>query len=78
MVHIIDALNANPWLGFLLNATMKSLVILAVAGVLVVLLRGKSAALRSLVWCLAILGCLMISIFILTLTPYTIGVLPGK
>ena len=57
---------------------MKSLVIFAVAGVLAFLLRRKSAALRGLVWNMAILGCLMVSIFILTLTPYEIGVLPGK
>ena len=57
---------------------MKSLVIFAVAGVLAFLLRGKSAALRSLVWYMAILGCLMVSVFFLTHTPYEIGVLPGK
>ena len=56
MIQFIDALNSNPWLGFLLNATMKSLVIFAVAGVLAFLLRGKSAALRGLVWYMAILG----------------------
>ena len=78
MIQFIDALNSNPWSGFLLNATMKSLVIFAVAGVLAFLLRGKSAALRSLVWYMAILGCLMVSVFFLTHTPYEIGVLPGK
>ena len=57
---------------------MKSLVIFAVAGVLAFLLRGKSAALRGLVWNMAILGCLMVSVFFLTLTPYEIGILPGK
>ena len=78
MIQFIDALNSNPWSGFLLNATMKSLVIFAVAGVLAFLLRGKSAALRGLVWYMAILGCLMVSVFFLTHTPYEIGVLPGK
>ena len=78
MMQFIEIFNANPWLRFLLNATMKSLVIFAVAGVLAFLLRRKSAALRGLVWNMAILGCLMVSIFILTLTPYEIGVLPGK
>ena len=78
MIQFIDVLISNPWLRFLLNATMKSLVIFAVAGVLAFLLRRKSAALRGLVWNMAILGCLMVSIFILTLTPYEIGVLPGK
>ncbi len=78
MIQFIDALNSNPWSGFLLNATMKSLVMFAVAGVLAFLLRGKSAALRGLVWYMAILGCLMVSVFFLTHTSYEIGVLPGK
>ena len=78
MIQFIDVLISNPWLKFLFNATMKSLVIFAVAGVLAFLLRGKSSALRGLVWNMAILGCLMVSVFFLTLTPYEIGVLPGK
>ena len=78
MMQFIDVLNSNPWLRFLLNATMKSLVIFAVAGILAFLLRSKSAALRGLVWNMAILGCLMVSVFFLTLMPYEIGVLPGK
>ena len=78
MIQFIDTLNANPWLGFLLNATMKSLVIFAVAGVLAFLLRGKSAALRSLIWYMSILGCLMVSVFSRTLSPLEIGVLPGN
>ena len=78
MIQFIDALNANSWLGFLLNVTMKSLVIFAVAGVLAFLLRGKSAALRSLIWHMSILGCLMVSVFSLTLSPLEIGVLPGN
>ena len=78
MMQFIDVLNSNPWLRFLLNATMKSLVIFAVAGVLAFLLRSKSAALRGLVWNMAILGCLMVSVFFLTLSPYEIGVLAGK
>ena len=78
MIRFIDALSSNLWLGFLLNVTMKSLVILAIAGVLAYLLRGKSAALRSLVWRMAIVGCLLVSLFFFTLSPLEIGVLPGK
>ncbi|MDE0040689.1 MAG: hypothetical protein OXT74_01525, partial [Candidatus Poribacteria bacterium] len=78
MIQFIDALNTNPWLGFLLNVAMKSLVIFAVAGVLAFLLRRKSAALRSLIWYMSILGCLMVSVFSLALSPLEIGVLPGK
>ena len=78
MIQFINALNANPWLGFLLNITMKSLVIFAVAGLLAFLLRGKSAALRSLIWHMSILGCLMVSVFSRTLSPLEIGVLPGN
>ena len=78
MIQFIDALNSNLWLGFLLNVTMKSLVILAIAGVLAYLLRGKSAALRSLVWRMAIVGCLLVSLFFFTLSPLEIGILPGK
>ena len=78
MMQLIETFNANSWLTFLLNATMKSLVIFAVAGVLAFLLRGKSAALRGLVWSMAILGCLMVSLFFLALSPYEIGILPAK
>ena len=78
MIQFIDVINSNPWLGFLLNVTIKSFVIIAVAGILAFLLRGKSAALRSLVWYMSILGCLMVSVFSLTLSPLEIGVLPEK
>ena len=78
MIQFIETLNSNPWLNFLLNVTMKSLVILAVAGALAFLLRRQSAALRCLVWRMAIVGCLLVSLFFFTLSPLEIGILPGK
>ena len=78
MIQFIETLNSNPWLNFLLNVTMKSLVILAVAGVLAFFLRHQSAALRSLVWRMAVVGCLLVSPFFFTLSPLEIGILPGK
>ena len=56
---------------------MKSFVIFAVAGLLGFILRRQSAAVRGLVWSLAIVGCLIVPLFSLTLPQWAVGILPA-
>ena len=67
MTPLIETLETSLWLRFLIDATMKSLVIFAVAGLFGLVLRRHSAAMRGLVWSLAILGCLIVPLFSLML-----------
>ena len=73
----IETLESNLWLRFLVDATLKSIVILAVAGIIGFILRHQSAALRGLVWSLAIVGCLIVPLCSLALPKWDVGVLPG-
>ncbi len=77
MIPLIETLETNLWLQFLIDATMKSFVIFAVAGLFGFILHRHSAAVRGLVWSLAILGCLIIPFFSLTLPQWEVGVLPA-
>ena len=77
MIPLIETLEINLWLQFLIDATMKSVVILTVAGLFGLILRRRSAAVRSLVWSLAILGCLIVPLFSFTLPQWEVGVLPA-
>ena len=77
MIPLIETLETNLWLQFLVDATMKSFVIFAVAGLFGFMLRRRSAAVRSLVWSLAILGCLIVPLFSITLPQWEVGVLPA-
>ena len=77
MIPLIETLEINPWLKLLIDATMKSVVIFAVAGLFGLVLRRRSAAVRSLVWSLAILGCLIVPLFSFTLPQWEVGVLPA-
>ena len=77
MIPLIEALEINLWLKLLIDATMKSFVILAVAGLLGFILRRHSAAVRGLVWSLAIVGCLVVPFSSLTLPQWEVGVLPA-
>ena len=77
MIPLIETLETNLWLQFLIDATMKSFVIFAVAGLFGFILRRHSAAVRGLVWSLAIVGCLIIPFFSLTLPQWEVGVLPA-
>ena len=77
MIPLIETLETNLWLQFLIDATMKSVVILTVAGLFGLVLRRRSAAVRSLVWSLAILGCLIVPLFSFTLPQWEVGVLPA-
>ena len=56
---------------------MKSFVIFAVAGLLGFILRRHSAAVHGLVWSLAIVGCLAVPLFSVTLPQWEVGVLPA-
>lgn len=76
MIPLIETLEINQWLKFLVDATMKSVVIFAVAGLFGLILRRHSAAVRSLVWSLAILGCLIVPLFSFALPQWKVGVLP--
>ena len=77
MIPLIETLEINLWLKFLIDATMKSFVIFAVAGLFGYIFRHRSAAVRGLVWSLAIVGCLIVPLFSLTLPQWEVGVLPG-
>ena len=77
MIPLIETLETNLWLKFLIDATMKSVVIFAVAGLFGLVLRRRSAAVRSLVWSLAIFGSLIVPLFSFTLPQWEIGVLPA-
>ena len=77
MIPLIETLEINAWLKFLIDATMKSVVIFAVAGLFGFILRRHSAAVRGLVWSLAIVGCLTVPLFSLTLPQWEVGVLPA-
>ena len=77
MIPLIETLEINIWLKLLIDATMKSFVILAVAGLLGFILRRHSAAVRALIWGLAILGCLVVPLFSSALPQWEVGVLPA-
>ena len=76
MMRFIETFYADPLLKFLVDTTMKSFVIFAVAGVFAFCLRHRSAAVRGFVWSLAIIGCLIIPLFSLVLPKWELGILP--
>ncbi|RKU05635.1 hypothetical protein C6502_22160 [Candidatus Poribacteria bacterium] len=77
MIPLIETLEINIWLKLLIDATMKSFAMFAVAGLLGFILRRHSAAVRGLVWSLALVGCLAVPFFSLTLPQWEVGVLPA-
>ena len=76
MMRFIETLYADPLLKFLVDTTMKSFVIFAVAGVFAFCLRRKSAAVRGFAWSMAIVGCLTIPLLSLVLPKWELGILP--
>ena len=76
MMRFIETLYADPLLKFLVDTTMKSFVIFAVAGLFAFCLRRKSAAVRGFVWSMAIVGCLIVPLFSLVLPKWEVNVLP--
>ena len=77
MMQFIETLNANLWLKLLIDTTLKSLVIFAIAGLFGFMHRRQSAAVRGLVWGMAIVGCLIVPLFSLTLPQWQVGVRPA-
>ena len=76
MMRFIETLYADPLLKFLIDTTMKSFVIFAVAGLFAFCLRRKSAAVRGFVWSMAIVGCLIVPLFSFVLPKWELGILP--
>ena len=76
MMRFIETFYTDPLLKFLVDTTMKSFVIFAVAGLFAFCLRRRSAAVRGFVWSLAIIGCLIIPLFSLVLPKWELGILP--
>ena len=76
MMRFIETLYADPLLKFLVDTTMKSFVIFAVAGLFAFCLRRKSAAVRGFVWSMAIVGCLIVPLFSFLLPKWELGILP--
>ena len=73
----IETLEAKLWLRLLVDATLKSVVIIAIAGIFGFIMRHQSAALRGLVWSMAIAGCLIVPLCSLALPKWNVGVLPA-
>ena len=76
MMRFIETLYADPLLKFLIDTTLKSFVIFAIAGVFTFCLRRKSAAVRGFVWSMAIVGCLIVPLFSLVLPKWELRILP--
>ena len=76
MMRFVETLYADPLLKFLVDTTLKSFVIFAIAGVFAFCLRRKSAAMRGFVWSMAIVGCLIIPLLSLVLPKWELGILP--
>jgi beta-lactamase regulating signal transducer with metallopeptidase domain/uncharacterized protein YnzC (UPF0291/DUF896 family) len=66
----------NSW-QLLLELTLKALLILAAAGLLTVLLRNTSAALRHTVWSLALGGLLLLPLLTLVVPAWRVAILPA-
>ena len=77
-MSFIETLEANLWLRLLVDATLKSVVIIAIAGIIGFILRHQSAALRGLVWSMAIVGFLIVPLCSLALPKWNVGVLPAE
>ena len=78
MMRFIETLYADPLLKFLVDTTLKSLVIFAVAGLFAFCLRRKSAAVRGFVWSMAIVGCLIVPLFSFVLPKWELSILPAE
>ena len=77
-MSFIETLEANLWLRLLVDAALKSVVIIAIAGIIGFILRHQSAALRGLVWSMAIVGFLIVPLCSLALPKWNVGVLPAE
>jgi len=65
------------WLGVLLDASVKGVVVLAAAGSLALALRRSSAALRHLIWSLAVVSLIVLPVLSALLPSWQVPILPG-
>jgi Tol biopolymer transport system component/beta-lactamase regulating signal transducer with metallopeptidase domain len=68
---------AMAWLPLLLDAAVKGLLVLVLAGALSLLLRRASAASRHLLWCVALVQVMAMPLLSLTLPAWRIPLLPS-
>ena len=64
------------WLAVLFDASVKSIVVLALAAGLNLVLRRSSAAFRHLIWLLAVVSCLCLPVISVTLPSWRLPVVP--
>ena len=64
------------WLTILLDASIKSVIVLALAAGLNLALKRSSAAFRHLVWLLAVVSCLCLPVISVTLPSWRLPVVP--
>ena len=76
MSHLGTSEHSIQWLAVLLDASVKSIVVLAVAAGLNVALKRGSAAFRHLIWLLAVVSCLCLPIVSVTLPSWRLPVIP--
>ena len=67
--------NSIGWLAVLLDASIKSIVVLTLAAGLNLALRRSSAAFRHLIWALAVVGCLCLPVISVTLPSWRLPVI---
>ena len=64
------------WLAILLDASIKSVIVLALAAGLNLALKRSSAAFRHLIWLLAVVSCLCLPVISMTLPSWRLPVVP--
>ena len=68
--------NSIGWLTILLDASVKSVIVLALAAGLNLALKRSSAAFRHLIWSLAVVSCLCLPVISITLPSWQLSVVP--
>ena len=68
--------NSIGWLTILLDASIKSVIVLALAAGLNLALKRSSAAFRHLIWSLAVVSCLCLPVISITLPSWRLSVVP--
>jgi Tol biopolymer transport system component/beta-lactamase regulating signal transducer with metallopeptidase domain len=75
---VVFLASTTAWLPLLLDAALKGLIVLAAAGVVCLFLRRASAAVRHLVWCVAIGQAVVMPLLSLALPGWQLPVLPAE
>jgi beta-lactamase regulating signal transducer with metallopeptidase domain len=68
---------SSEWLPILFSVSLKSIVIVATAALLDLILRAASSRLRHILWCAALFGLLALPLFTGWLQPLDVPVLPA-